>query len=1543
MASSKKEGTGQTQRSPQSKKKHSGKAAPGLTSGNIDSHVQVTPEGAATVDIPLWVPPGRAGMQPSVSFQYDSRRGNDLLGVGWTLSVSSSITRCERDHFHDGYAKPIAFDSSDAFCLDGQRLVLVSGTHGEDGAEYRTHRNSFKKIILNQPDKLGPTSFTVYDKGGNILTFGPDDTSRITANKVTFFIPPTGENNVVDWEVWDDLNGIVPQFGNPVRYGWLLTEIRDRSGNNILFTWFDFNNQKAPAFYGQPSTEKLLQEINYTSKHFVVSKHPQKPLKAGRRIVFNYEQRLDVRDEFIPGIRLWHPARLTSVEMYGPDPHNQALLRIYQLAYKLGSTGRSLLTSITETDGHLPHPTSKPPLVFAYQDNVPDYEDIDTGISDILTTPAGRSGLPGRIQVMDIDGDGRDDILYASATRVGYYSFRLSRIGPNGLPILSPEYQTNIPLSARLDRPIPFDFDGDGKTELLTFDDTYYYTGDGSIGTQYFICSLSNNPMTGQLTLAPSSTFVADVAEICDLDGDGRPDLIYSLYNDNGTPIRNWNYALNISGLFGYPNVVPEVGPDDHYLVDIDGDGAVEVLTCLGQPGGPAPVPGDWFSVLKLGRPQNEPLGVCSLRTNETYLFVDLNGDGLLDAVWEGTSSNDLPSVILNSGNGFFAPVGQPFGNLAYYGDPVKRVIDYNLDGKKEVVIRYNTAFAPDPVIVVGWNEETFGEPVVLPFGSICTKPDQAAVFEILDLSGNGLDDMIMYNNGTLHLYVRKGTKPDLLTSFTNGYGAQTTIGYKPTSDPSVYHPDIAPLAYPQQRHLSKMWVVSDHSVDDGKGGANHYTHFYVNGRSDLRLPAFAGFAGYYRTHTETGEIFRADFDLTDRGNPGPFGLRGLPVLTSLRTPMGGGSGLTHVVIEQTQYIIQYDASDQSYFPVAQTITHEESMQESNNLYQISKTVINRQVDAFGNETQVLQTWDSGRKTQANSIYANNEATWLINLKQLFTVQDITDLGVTQIRRIGYEHNDYGLLTRLVLEPGPLNGTQWTAAIGPQPDGVRTLFTSYQYNAYGLVTQKTIHDTQIPGANARNTSYVYDAVESIFPVEEINALGHITTTAYHPGLGVPLSKTDPNGIVTAYLNDSFGRLTQINEAGGAATNFSYLNGPLYPPIYSVERVGGAIQAFHYDSLGRLVQLSTWKRDDGKETQQLGTFDSLGRLSSLSMEHFPGSTTSWYSFRYDALNRMLVAYLPDGTSWKYVYGDSHPPYGFETLRSVQAQDPRGNSRFSYQDESGRVIRNTEFDGASSVTGKVSYGPFDIPAAFAGPGNQPTRTVVDRLGRTLSINDPDAGIRSVRYNAFGDLVKSEDPNGVTKYSYDLLGRMTHQDGPDGLTTYIWDTELKGFLSETDSPFDIQMRYQYDSAGRISTKQWTTSTGAFLFQYTYDAYGRLNSLQFPDISGQPSLTIGYDYGQFGQLLAVTNNATSKTFWKLSNSDATGAFGRWVLGNGITEEWLRTPAGQDIWEAFVPLMDQILSSGWTLSLMQQVICHPGKIWSPEFPNPLAMMAMTG
>ena len=116
--------------------------------GTLPGAVSVNNRGAANYAIPLKTPPGRGGMEPQLSINYDSESGNGPLGVGFSISTgfAQSITRGRSILARDGIVSGVNFDSNDKFYLDGKRLICVSGTYGSPGSSYRTEVDSFEQI-----------------------------------------------------------------------------------------------------------------------------------------------------------------------------------------------------------------------------------------------------------------------------------------------------------------------------------------------------------------------------------------------------------------------------------------------------------------------------------------------------------------------------------------------------------------------------------------------------------------------------------------------------------------------------------------------------------------------------------------------------------------------------------------------------------------------------------------------------------------------------------------------------------------------------------------------------------------------------------------------------------------------------------------------------------------------------------------------------------------------------------------------------------------------------------------------------------------------------------------------------------------------------------------------------------------------------------------------------------------------------------------------------------------------------------------------------
>jgi hypothetical protein len=67
----------------------------------------------------------------------------------------------------------VNYNNNDRYCLNGQRLIAISGVDGQSGSEYRTEINSISKI------KYNGNYWTVKTKSGQTFENGNTQTSKI--------------------------------------------------------------------------------------------------------------------------------------------------------------------------------------------------------------------------------------------------------------------------------------------------------------------------------------------------------------------------------------------------------------------------------------------------------------------------------------------------------------------------------------------------------------------------------------------------------------------------------------------------------------------------------------------------------------------------------------------------------------------------------------------------------------------------------------------------------------------------------------------------------------------------------------------------------------------------------------------------------------------------------------------------------------------------------------------------------------------------------------------------------------------------------------------------------------------------------------------------------------------------------------------------------------------------------------------------------------------------------------------------------------------
>lgn len=555
--------------------------------GYLPGSGSVGPTGDANYDIPIVVPPGRAGVQPSLSLRYSSRAGNGELGVGWGLAGTSEIRRCRSNLSTEGLVDGIDFDLTDALCLDGQKLVRVG--LAPEGSEYRTEHDSFARILSNGGGAAIPSypdSFDVYAKSGRIYHYAAQEAPRTAVDPVTGEAQPAGSATAV----------------------WLLTEERDRSGNTISYE------------YGVLPASGALSDFEYLLSRIVYTGHTS-GAEPERQVVFEYEQRPDVSFAYESGVRFSQRHRLRKMRMFAPDPQESREVWSYTLSYiDSPSTQRSLLQSATRCEAGGACLWSKQ---FHY-DMTPGVELEPTVISDEIAPEVLQGTHDTRFVVGDFDGNGKDDLLYRKAPDL--VKLRRSLAG-----MLDTKTTTSFENLSHMELT---DHNGDGATDVVGMD-----RAQGWRGFRLFLWDAATAAFQTSGPLIPKEDITDEYhddttyrVELADMDGDARLDLL-SFFQPTGGDVENWKLFLSDGIWFGAPADTGVWGwcsiATGTISTDLDADGRADFLAGDSPCGAMQALTLDESGILV-----PKPAWGISATWGQEMVLADLNGDGLKDGVY---------------------------------------------------------------------------------------------------------------------------------------------------------------------------------------------------------------------------------------------------------------------------------------------------------------------------------------------------------------------------------------------------------------------------------------------------------------------------------------------------------------------------------------------------------------------------------------------------------------------------------------------------------------------------------------------------------------------------------------------------------------------------------------------------------------------------------------------------------------------------------------------------------------------------------------------
>lgn len=499
----------------------------GATAGSF----RVDESGSATYSIPLYTPPGTAGVVPQMALSYSSQGGNGVMGRGWGINGTSGISRCRATRENgdfisggiavDGDPAPVNYTSSDRFCLDGQRLIPAPAAaaackvlSGATAVQYRTELESFQRVCAYTfTSANGPRFFTVERKDGSTSWYG---------DRVSTTGTETGPRTD---------GGIVVTGLPSVLMAWSQTRFQDSAGNYI-----DYLYSVNPAGASYPG-EQVLSEVRYTGK-VVLPGQTGTAKSTYAKLTFNYAT-LPVASfttGYASGMAMWQTQRLNSVTV----TNGATTVRHYVLTYgtSLSGTGATTLTSLKECS-NTTQSVCYPPTTFDWsvaRNQLTTSEtpaDINIGAYDNFEG----------YKLADVDGDGRQDMVYLrdgniiDACPTESVSVAFSIIDSNGLSTFSKPTQTEVCTPTELmsvlgdDSWMLFDYNGDGRDDLFMSGSTsgswvlYPSLGKPTSGGKVF--DNLGNLISGLSPAIPGSVNNAH-PQLGDFNGDGLLDVIYT-------------------------------------------------------------------------------------------------------------------------------------------------------------------------------------------------------------------------------------------------------------------------------------------------------------------------------------------------------------------------------------------------------------------------------------------------------------------------------------------------------------------------------------------------------------------------------------------------------------------------------------------------------------------------------------------------------------------------------------------------------------------------------------------------------------------------------------------------------------------------------------------------------------------------------------------------------------------------------------------------------------------------------------------------------
>lgn len=1439
--------------------------------GAIGGTLNISALGGAVYSIPIMMPQGIGGMTPNIAATYNNQTGNGLLGWGWNLSGLSSIVRTGQTLYHDNNETAVNF-VDDRYLLDGNRLMLCSGTYGGNNSIYKTEIDEMSKIVAYSEGYNGPSSFVVYKKDGTIWEYGSTDDSRIE-----------------------------PQNRNDVVLTWLVNKISDRDGNSIVFHYNE----------NQSSGEWYINNIEYTLNEI-------SGVNTMYKVEFFYEDKEDIESGYICSNAVQNKKLLKNIvikymvtgsvlynysfEYMAPDKSsvsNDSFL--YNRLKKIGLAANDMdlnptVISWNSKTKHYPDNFQTYSLTQNVFNKVPFVGDFNgDGYSDVALVPY----KPGTsyqhdvlvemylnkgdgtfentpfftmtinqmldwIYVVDLNGDGLDDLVAYfenDDSKSGWKSKVYAYINMGNTFLFVGEK-----ISDKYFTLYPGDFCHERKTSLFV-----QHTPDSNGNTKYSGI-LYFNENTQQIKYFEFQAFFAVTAQrvfVIDIDSDGNHEIML-LHNDHATIANvskngNGNYVLN--SLYTDNNFNSE---DYLFPGDFNGDGHMDLLKYNNYSNRIY-----WEVALSDGHRLMTPetcmannllLGL-TLAPQDRYTYslqkLSIPSETIRTADFDGDGKTDV-AVFKHTGGDYYSTIGFKLYKKATGG--------YDFKTKKRYYFPINTGhqyvhlgnfLGQENISILGSVENTNQVPKIV---SLYPQSAKYSVERITDGLGNRHEFKYEYllpkNTNPFYEYDYQWVNDDVRTIpipvralcadtvfAINNIRCVTTYSYK---NLMFNNKGRGVLGFESKK--SKHYINNELQQSDYFENSFDFVDDY-----NILLPKSNSIYNYCN-QLVSSESYRYNIFVCTHNNK--VLMPSMRCKTTINYDNDNPETILNTRVENIDY--QSDMSSNYYSDVIN----------------IASSTIGEDAvytGIFADECDFF--------TQTNYLYDNLINSWLVSRVSKETVRTNTSApehGTTDIKNsitYTYDSNRPHLVKSEILKPNDDGNNRFV------------LQTDYTYSPNTGVINKITKKVSAPNdatVEDRRTIIEYGSqYQYRFPTKTTNSMDYVSTSTYNPKFGWKLSDTDYNGFVTTYETDLFGLDDKTTLPDGTLSiaskrwSFGHSDAPQGAMYYTWKKGTGTYPSMTFYHKTGVPLRYVSHGIDGQTIYVDREYDNKGNLYKESLPYEAGNTPDGYTtYLYDQFNRVILTVYPDGTSDEVVYRGNEISYIHHDAGDISSQ----TTTKKYH-PNGWLEQTT--DSGGNTVKYVYNSDGSLHSSYVDGFNAPITITYNEAGLRTSINDPDYGLMQYNYNAFGELIYQKTPkNVITEYDYDKLSRKTHRTmkvtgSSDEITIWDYSTQagLLGTLERIRYGSNLQtITFQYDELLRLIGSNETFNGVTYSSSYTYDEIGRLSTETYPS-----GMAVKNQYNNGGYLRAV-KDLDDNVLWRADKHDIYGHLTQFHTGNGLT-----------------------------------------------------------